>query len=63
MPVEKLNKGHYHEALDRCDTVNTIVDAILLHHPAIAQTPAWKKDIEKAAALIGKVYQSIGQKL
>lgn len=63
MKKEKLNPGHYHEALDRCDCVNQIIDEILLKHPAIAQTPAWRREIEKAQGIIADVYQAIGQKI
>lgn len=62
MAKEKLDHGHYIEAVDRCHCINEIIDTILLQHPAIAQNATWKKDIEKAQELIGKVYQEIGRK-
>jgi hypothetical protein len=60
---EKLNEGHYAEALDRCSTVNEIIELMLMRHPVIGQNKTLAKKIEKAQELVGEVYQKIGQKL
>lgn len=59
---EKLNDGHYHEALDRTYVIQDIIDRQLMDHPAISQTPAWKKIVQQAQDKLGELYLLIGAK-
>lgn len=59
----KLDQFHYHEATDRCNCVNAIIQDMLLDHPVIEQTEEYKKKIAKASSIIGDVYQKISQHL
>ena len=56
----KLDKFHYHEALDRAYIVNDIVNEHLLDHPVISTHKPLKKKVKKAVRLLAEVYQEIG---
>lgn len=58
----KLDKFHYHEALDRCDSVVNIIDMLLLHHPVIEHNKEFKLMVEKASEILSDLYQKIGEK-
>lgn len=63
MAKEKLNLGHWHEALDRAHCVSEIIQSMLLDHPAISQTKDIRVYIEDAQNKIGEAYQLLGNKL
>lgn len=58
------NALQYHEALDRCDIVQTVIQSVLLEHPVFTsrakQNKAWRDRLIKAQTLIAEVYQKIG---
>ncbi len=59
---EKLDRFHYHEALDRAYVLTTIIDDILLSHPIVKKHENIKKKVEEALELLVDAYQAIGQK-
>lgn len=58
----KLDKYHYHEALDRTNSIQEIIENMLSTHPAIEQNSKWKKKMAKVQNILGKLYQLIGEK-
>jgi len=60
MKKKDLDKFHRHEALDRAHVVRDIIYNHLLDHPYIDLNKKLRKKVEKAADLIGIVYQEIG---
>jgi hypothetical protein len=61
---KKLDKYHYHEALDRSYCVTDIIQSMLLDHALLnaKKHKKWKKKVLKAQMLICEVYQDIGEK-
>lgn len=59
----KLNKLHYHEALDRASLVGDIIDRSLYTHPVIQQNKKLRKKIGEAMTMVFDVYQELGEKL
>ena len=57
---EKLNAGHYHEALDRSYLTCDFIQTALLDHPCISQHPKYLAKATKAQELIGALYQQVG---
>ena len=59
---KKLDKYHYHEALDRSYCVMDIMQSMLLDHPVLTSKKhkKWKKKLLKAQMLVSEVYQEIG---
>src|SRR5574341_753846 len=55
-----LDQFHTHEALDRCHTLQVMLQELLLSHPFILAEVEYKEKLEKASDLIGEVYQAIG---
>lgn len=58
----KLDKYHYHEALDRSCCVADIIENMLVTHPVIEQDKKIRKHIKKAQKHILTAYQLIGGK-
>jgi len=56
----KLDRFHYHEALDRAYIVANMTDDVLFQHPVIQKHKNLKKKVEKAENLLYEVYQLIG---
>lgn len=56
----KLDKFHYHEALDRAFIVANMTDEYLMQHPVIQKNKELKKRVKKAEILLYEVYQLIG---
>lgn len=57
---EKLDKFHYHEALDRAYCVADTIENMLILHPVMDKHKKIKKRIRKAQSLIMDAYQMIG---
>lgn len=55
----KLDRFHYHEALDRAFMVGNIVDEYLCEHPVVQKHPELKERVEKATQLLAETYQII----
>lgn len=56
----KLDKFHYHEALDRCYIVANIIEDLLIEHPVISKNKFLRKKIRKSQKNIMKAYTKIG---
>ena len=56
----KLDRFHYHEALDRAFMVGNIASEYLFEHPVVQKHKELKKKVEKATELLAEVYQIIG---
>lgn len=59
----KLNKGHYHEIVDRLSSVQDIIDVVLKNHIVIDRDIKAQKKIDKIQLQLGKLYQKFGSKL
>ena len=57
----ELDEFHYHEAGDRCNSINIMIEELLTKHPVIMQTPALKKLVDGASLMIGEIQQQVGQ--
>jgi len=49
----------YHEVVDRCSSVLTMIDKLLLAHPLVINTPWMKKKLEKITYDLACVYQKV----
>jgi cell fate (sporulation/competence/biofilm development) regulator YmcA (YheA/YmcA/DUF963 family) len=58
----KLDKYHYHEALDRSYCVADMIENMLVTHPVIEKHKKIRKHIKKAQRHILEAYQLIGGK-
>jgi hypothetical protein len=57
---KKLDKFHYHEALDRTDMMQSILQDGLADHPVISQNATYTKFVKRAQRALGDLYQLIG---
>jgi len=55
----KLDKYHYHEALDRSYCVADIIENMLITHPVVIKHKKIRKHIKKAQKQILMAYQLI----
>lgn len=62
MKKNKINKGHYVEALDRLFVVTDIMDSYLMGHPVIKKNKDVKKLIEFSIINLLEAYQRVGNK-
>lgn len=58
----EFDEFHYHEVIDRCHVINSMIDDHLLSHPVIDEDVRLREKIEKAQRLISEVYQEVGGK-
>jgi hypothetical protein len=59
--IVKLDKYHYHEALDRTFMIENIATEYLAEHLVIQKHPELRKKVETAIDLLIDVYQEIGR--
>lgn len=57
----KLDEFHYHEALDRLLTIQTMINELLMDHPAILAHERLQAKVLCADALLADAYQECGQ--
>lgn len=57
----KLDEFHYHEALDRLSTIQTMIDQLLVDHPAITGHERLLAKVLTADGLLADAYQECGQ--
>jgi len=57
----KLDRFHYHEALDRAFMVGNIVGEYFTEHPVVQKHPELRKKAETATELLIELYQEIGR--
>ena len=57
---EKVDRFHYHEAIDRTYCVIEMIENILIHHPVMSKHKKIKKEIRKAQKTLIDSYQMIG---
>ena len=57
---EKLDKFHYHEAIDRLYLIIDIGHTHLVEHPVIKKHKKAKKNVNKALKLLAETYQLVG---
>lgn len=62
MSKDKINSGHYHEALDRLHIVMENIDDHILKHPVCKKHKKIKKQIEDALETLAEAYQMVGAK-
>ena len=62
MKKNKINEGHYVEALDRLFLVTDIMDCYLMEHPVIKKNKEIKKLIEFSIINLLEAYQRVGNK-
>jgi hypothetical protein len=55
----KLDKFHWHEALDRTHIVADMFETFIVEHPVFKQTPALKARADEISAKLGALYQAI----
>lgn len=58
--IEKLNQGHYKEALDRCICISRIIRKVILTHPVIEQSEQASHLVIGACSEIDAVANLIG---
>ena len=58
--AEKLNQGHYIEAIDRAYIIADMIESVLVEHPVIEKHKELRKRVKKAQDLILETYQLIG---
>lgn len=63
LAVQKVNKGHYHEATDRIHVVQSIIEDHLQRHPAFKKNKGWAKKLEDVQDIMGELYQLAGAKM
>jgi predicted ATP-dependent protease len=59
----KLNKGYYHEIVDRLSSVQDIIDVVLSQHHVFQKHKKAQKQLDKVQLKLGKLYQEFGSKL
>ena len=59
----KINKGHYHEAIDRIAVMQNNIEDNLRNHPLINKKKKYFKKIDKVQKILSELYHKIGQKL
>lgn len=57
----KPDEFHYHEAMDRLFTIQTMINEMLVDHPAIAAHGALQAKILCADEFLADAYQACGQ--
>lgn len=57
----KLDRYHWHEALDRTSFIGEIVEEHLAKHALIRSTPKFKSVVTQVGNLLGELYQELGQ--
>jgi hypothetical protein len=58
--MEKPDKYHYHEAMDRASMILELFNIMLVEHPAVEAEPHIKKKVEEIEAALGDLYQLCG---
>jgi hypothetical protein len=58
--ISKLDRFHYHEALDRLSMVNSIVDEHIMQHPVVESFSKLKAEVEIASTALFTAYQMVG---
>ena len=58
--ISKLDRFHYHEALDRLSLVNSIVDEHIFQHPVVKSFSKLKAEVEVASTALFTAYQMVG---
>lgn len=56
-----MNKGYYHEALDRTHVIIQMIQEHLIEHKATQKHKTIKTKVEQAGQLLADVYQDFGQ--
>ena len=57
----KPDEFHYHEAMDRSLTIQTMIDMLLIEHPAIEAHKSLTEKVLDANALLADIYQECGR--
>jgi hypothetical protein len=62
--LEEYEPGSFgcHELLDRASLMASLAETQLLSHPACIQDPEWFALADRAVAILGELYQRIGEK-
>lgn len=55
----KLDKFHWHEALDRAHIVADMFETFIVEHPVFKQTPVLKALADEISVKLGELYQTI----
>jgi hypothetical protein len=54
------NEGYVNEGLDRCHTIQVMIEELLVDHPTVLKSKSWD-ELQRASDLINDVYQQIGE--
>ena len=60
MKKNKLNDGHYLEAMDRLHVITDMMDQYLMNHPIIRKNKDLKKLVNFSMINLMEVYQRVG---
>ena len=60
--MDKLDKFHYHELLDRLHVIMTNIDTHLTQHPVLELETEVNNLVEEAQTTLWEAYQLIGDK-
>ena len=60
--MDKLDKYHYHELLDRLHVIMSNIDTHLTQHPVLELETEVNNLVEKAQTTLWEAYQLIGDK-
>ena len=60
--MDKLDKFHYHELLDRLHVIMTNIDTHLTQHPVLELETEVNNLVEEAQTKLWEAYQLIGDK-
>jgi len=61
MKKNKLNDGHYLEAMDRLHLITEMMDNFLMNHPVIHKNKDLKKLVNFSMINLMEVYQRVGK--
>lgn len=54
---DKIDSYHYHEFIDRCDTIRTMIEELLSNHPVCNEDII--NDIDIIQILLGELYNKV----
>lgn len=58
--ISKLDRFHYHEAMDRLSVVNNLIDDAIIQHPIIKSFSRLSVEVDSAATSLCAAYQMAG---
>lgn len=56
-----LDRFHYHELLDRTNTINIMIDQLLVDHPAVVVSKDTAAAVDSLISVAADLYQLVGR--